>query len=269
MNNFRLLIRKNTPKLRDLLNNLGYHYNSSTDRIHSDGYIYITDFKYYVVFDTPANCIDCGEDEQMFIKYLYKHTECYIREHNKTELTINQKRLLENSIYGCLNPDINNFPVEELNAEIGQSTAIDNDILTEKTLCTVLCNISEERKEKYKDRIVFIKDIPVEKQKEFIECFKTNNEDTINTTLEIIMNDYSKDRTEIITPPTTVVKDDFDSNDNTMELFNFAYHLADTKYFDSIRNYGKSRRHTTKHQPTDKVKKKARKNNRRAKRHNR
>ena len=99
MNNFRLVIRKNIPKLRDLLNNLGYHYNSSTDRIHSNGYIYVTDFKYYIVFDIPANCIDCGEDEQTFIKYLYKHTECYIREHNKTELTINQKRLLENSYY--------------------------------------------------------------------------------------------------------------------------------------------------------------------------
>lgn len=112
MNNFRLIIRKNIPKLRNLLNNLGYHYNSSTDRINSDGYIYVTDFKYYIVFDTPTNCIDCGEDEKLFIKYLYKHTECYIREHNKTELTINQKRLLEECINGSLDSDNNNLPVE-------------------------------------------------------------------------------------------------------------------------------------------------------------
>ena len=268
MNNFRLLIRKNTPKLRDLLNNLGYHYNSSTNRIHSDGYIYITDFKYYIVFDTPANCIDCGEDEQMFIKYLYKHTECYIREHNKTELTINQKRLLENSIYGSLSVNNNNFPVEEIDAEIVQSAEIDNDILTEKTLCTVLCNISEDRKEQYKDRVVFIKDIPVEKQKEFIECFKSNDENVINTTLEIIMNDYSKDKIEIINPPTTVVENNIFDN-NTMELFNYAYHLTETKYLDGMRNYSKIRTHTTKHQPDKKSKKSARRNNRRAKRNNR
>lgn len=134
MNNFRLIIRKNIPKLRNLLNNLGYHYNSSRDRIHSDGYIYVTDFKYYIVFDTPTNCIDCGEDEQIFIKYLYKHTECYIREHNKTELTINQKRLLEKCINDGLNSDNNNLPVEiedNKNANITNGVIYDHSELDE------------------------------------------------------------------------------------------------------------------------------------------
>lgn len=117
MNNFRLVIRKNIPELRNLLNNLGYHYNSSRDRIHSDGYIYVTDFKYYIVFDIPVNCIDCGEDEQIFIKYLYKHNECYIREHNNYELTINQKRLLENYINAYLSIDNDSLPVEETDTE--------------------------------------------------------------------------------------------------------------------------------------------------------
>lgn len=164
------------------------------------------------------------------------------------------------------------LPVEkrdrEINLYFSDKLIKDDNILTEKTLCTVLCNLSEDRKEKYKDKIVFIKDIPTEKQKEFIECFKTNDEDVINTTLEIIMNDYSKDRTEIITPPTTVIKDNIFDN-NTMELFNYAYHLAENKYFDNIRKYGKNRSHTTKHQLDKKYKKSARRNNRRAKRNNR
>lgn len=167
------------------------------------------------------------------------------------------------------------LPVEKLDDEFSlcfsdKFIKDDNDILTEKTLCTVLCNLSEEHKEKYKDRIVFIKDIPTEKQHEFVELFKTNDKDTINTILEIIMNDYSKDKTEIITPPTTVIKDNiFDNNDNAMELFNYAYHLTETKYFDDMKKYGKNRNHTTKHQPDKKSKKSARRNNRRAKRNNR
>lgn len=70
------------------------------------------------------------------------------------------------------------------------------------------------------------------------------------------MNDYSKDKIEIINPPITVVKDNiFDDNDNTMELFNYAYHLTETKYFDDMKKYGKNRNHTTKHQPDKKSKK--------------
>ena len=91
MNNFRLLIRKNIPKLRNLLNNLGYHYNSSRDRIHSDGYIYVSNLRYYIIFDIPINCIDCGEDEELFLKYLCKHAAYYIRTYNKKELTTYQK----------------------------------------------------------------------------------------------------------------------------------------------------------------------------------
>lgn len=57
--------------------------------------------------------------------------------------------------------------------------------------------------------------------------------------------------------------------DNTITLFNYAYHLAQTKYFDGIKQYGKNRNHTTKHQLDKKSKKSARRNNRRAKRNNR
>ena len=57
--------------------------------------------------------------------------------------------------------------------------------------------------------------------------------------------------------------------DNTITLFNHAYYLAEHKYFDSIKQYGKNRNHTTKHQPDKKSKKSARRNNRRAKRNNR
>jgi hypothetical protein len=53
------------------------------------------------------------------------------------------------------------------------------------------------------------------------------------------------------------------------EILEFAYRMVGNAYFNRIGNSGKNRNHTTKHQPTDKVKKKARKNNRRAKRHNR
>lgn len=297
MNNFRLVIRKNTSELKNLLDNLGYHYNSSIDRINSDGYIYVTDFKYYIVFDIPANCIDCGKDEKLFIRYLYKHTECYIREHNKTELTINQKRLLENSIYGSLNPDNNSLPVEKMDTEVVPFTTIDNqgelikddtlfkidgefslcfsdnlikndnDILNEKTLCNVLLNLSEDNREKYKDRVVFVNEIPIEKQKEFIECFKTNDKDTINSTLQIIMNDYSKDKSEI-----------FAENKSTIsykhsEIFDVdtyrLYKRPDVPaiYCDTIGR--KNGSFTTKHKPDKKSKKSARRNNRRAKRNNR
>ena len=170
--------------------------------------------------------------------------------------------------------DNDSLPVEKRDREINlyfsdKLIKDGNDILTEKLFCTVLCNISEERKEKYKDKIVFIKDIPIEKQKEFIECFKSNNEDTINTTLEIIMNDYSKDKTEIIHSHPIIVEDN-NFNDNTMELINYNYHyyLKENEYFD-IKKYGKNRHHTTKHQPNKKSKKSARRNNRRAKRNNR
>lgn len=284
MNNFKLLIRKNIPKLRNLLDNLGYYYFSSIDRINSDGYIYITDFKYYIIFGTPINCIDCGEDEELFLKYLYNHTAYYFKTHNKTELTTYQKEFLKaysyvrNSIYGCLNSDNNNLPVEEVNVEIVPFTPIgnqeefikDNDKLITEQLDFILSDLSEDYREKYKDRVVFIKDIPVEKQKN-LSNVQTNDKDTINTTLEIIMNDYSKDKIEIINPPTTIIKDNiFDNNnDNGMILFNYAYHLVQNKYFDSMKNYGKNRNHTTKHQPDKKSKKSARRNNRRAKRNNR
>ena len=272
MNNFRLVIRKNTPKLRDLLDNLGYHYNSSTDRINADGYIYVTDFKYYIVFDIPTNCIDCGEDEQIFIKCLYKHTECYIREHNKIELTINQKRLLENSIYGCLNPDYNNLPVEKLDGEFSlcfsdKFIKDDNDILTEKTLCTVLLNLSKDYREKYKNKIVFIKDIPFEKQKEFIECFKTNDKNTINNTLEIIMNDYSKDKSEIFGENKNGIIYNHSKLDEVVTYHFYNRPNLPTVYCDTIGR--KNRNYTTKHQPDKKSKKSARRNNRRAKRNNR
>lgn len=166
----------------------------------------------------------------------------------------------------------NNLPVEEVNAEVVPFTAIgsqgelikdDNDVLTEKLFVMFLLNLSEDYREKYKDKVVFIKDIPIEKQKEFIECFKTNNKDTINTTLEIIMNDYSKDKIEIINPPITTITEE--------EILNFKYHLNNNvnRYYDNIKSYRKSHFHTTKHQPDKKSKKSARRNNRRAKRNNR
>ena len=169
------------------------------------------------------------------------------------------------------------LPVEEVDAEVVPFTAIgshgelikdDTDKLITKQLDFILSELSKDFKDKYKDKVVFIGGIPVEKQKEFIECFKTNDKDTINTTLKIIMNDYSKDKTEIITPPTTVVEDNIFDKDN-IELFNYAYHLTENKYFDAMKKYGKNRNHTTKHQPNKKSKKSARRNNRRAKRNNR
>lgn len=162
------------------------------------------------------------------------------------------------------------LPVEKLDGEFSlyfQDNLIkdNNDILTEKTLCTVLLNLSEDRREKYKDKVVFIKDIPVEKQKEFIECFKTNDKDVINTTLEIIMNDYSKDKSEIFTKNATIY--------NHSELdgvvtypFNKLPDLPVTFHNMVGHKYGKF---TTKQQPNKKSKKSARRNNRRAKRNNR
>lgn len=135
------------------------------------------------------------------------------------------------------------LPVEEVDAEVVPFTAIgnhgelikdDNDKLITKQLDFILSDLSKDFKDKYKDRVVFIDDIPVERQHEFVELFKTNDKDTINTTLEIIMNDYSKDKTEIITPPTTVIEDNIFDKDS-IELFNYAYHLTETKYFDNIK----------------------------------
>lgn len=190
------------------------------------------------------------------------------------------------------------LPVEEVNAEVVPFTAIgsrgqlikddtinkldsefnlcftdkfikdDNDIITEKTFCTVLCNLPEDFKNKYEDKVVFVNAIPIEKQKEFIECFKTNDKDIINTTLEIIMNDYSKDKIEFLNQSTTVVKDDIFDDNNAMELFNRLRRPIEPKYSD-INWYDKNRSHTTKHQPDKKSKKSARRNNRRAKRNNR
>lgn len=163
------------------------------------------------------------------------------------------------------------LPVEKLDEEF--SLCFSNKFIKDElkeTLYNVLSNFPEDYTEKYKDKVVFINAIPIEKQKEFIECFKTNDKDTINTTLEIIMNDYSKNKIEIITPPTTVIKDNiFDNDDNSMILFNYAYHLTENKYFDNMKKYGKTRNYTTKHQPDKKSKKSARRNNRRAKRNNR
>ena len=162
----------------------------------------------------------------------------------------------------------NSLPVEKLDGEFSlyfsdNLIKDDNDILTETTLHNLLLNLSEDNREKYKDRVVFINKIPIKKQKEFIECFKTNDKNTINTTLEIIMNDYSKDKIEIINPPITTI--------NEEEILNLKYHLNNNVniYYDNIKSYGKSRFHTTKHQPDKKSKKSARRNNRRAKRNNR
>lgn len=158
----------------------------------------------------------------------------------------------------------NNLPVEKLDGEFSLcfSDKFIKDELKE-TLYTILSNFPEDYTEKYKDKVVFINAIPIEKQKEFIECFKTNDKDTINTTLEIIMNDYSKDKIEIINPPITTI--------NKEEILNFKYHLNNNVniYYDNIKSYRKSHFHTTKHQPDKKSKKAARRNNRRAKRNNR
>lgn len=305
MNNFKLFIKKNTPKLRNLLDNLGYYYFSSIDRINSDGYIYITDFKYYIIFDTPVNCIDCGEDEELFLKYLYRHTVYYIKTNNKKELTSYQKAFLksynyaENSIYGCLNSDNNNLPVEEVDVEVVPFTAIgsqgelikddtmivdkldgefslcfsdnfikdDNDVLTEKNLYKVLYNLSKDYREEYKNRIVFIKDIPVEKQKEFIECFKTNDKDTINSTLQIIMNDYSKDKSEIFGENKSTISYEHSELFDTVTYPFYNRPNVPTTYCDTIGR--KNGSFTTKHKPNKKSKKSARRNNRRAKRNNR
>lgn len=166
----------------------------------------------------------------------------------------------------------NNLPVEEVNAEVVPFTAIgnhgqfiknDNDELITKQLDFILYDLAKDFKDEYKDKVVFINEIPIEKQKEFIECFKTNDKDTINTTLEIIINDYSKDKIEIINPPITTI--------NEEEILNFKYHLNNNVniYYDNIKSYRKSHFHTTKHQPDKKSKKSARRNNRRAKRNNR
>lgn len=165
----------------------------------------------------------------------------------------------------------NSLPVEKLDGEFSlyfsdNLIKDDNDILTETTLHNLLLNLSEDNRDKYKDKVVFIDEIPIKKQKEFIECFKTNNKDTINSTLEIIMNDYSKDKTEIIHSHPIIIKDDIFDNDS-IESFNYAYRLTETKYSDI--KYGKNRSHTTKHKPNKKSKKSARRNNRRAKRNNR
>lgn len=162
------------------------------------------------------------------------------------------------------------LPVEEVDAEVVPFTAIGyqgelikdgNDELITKRLNFILSDLSKDFKDKYKDKVVFIDEIPIEKQKEFIECFKTNNKDIINTTLEIIMNDYSKDKIEIIHSHPTVVKDGiFDD---------YAYHLTETKYFYNVKKYVKNHNHTIKHKQNKKSKKSARRNNRRAKRNNR
>lgn len=173
----------------------------------------------------------------------------------------------------------NSLPVEEVDAEVVPFTAMgsqgelikdDNDELITKQLDFILSDLSKDFKDKYKDKVVFIDAIPVEKQHEFVELFKTNDKETINTTLEIIMNDYSKDKTEIIHSHPIIIEDNiFDDNDNAMELFNYAYHLTETKYFDDMKKYGKNCIHTTKRQPSKKSKKSARRNNRQAKRNNR
>ena len=156
------------------------------------------------------------------------------------------------------------LPVEYLNGEFGlafSSTFTKN----EKTFCKVLCNIPEDFKDKYKDKVLLVNTIPVEKQKEFIECFKTNDKDTINTTLEIIMNDYSKYKTEIFAENKNATIYDHSEISDTL-MFPF-YKRPDLPVI--FTNKRKSRHHTTKHQPNKKSKKSARRNNRRAKRNNR
>ena len=63
------------------------------------------------------------------------------------------------------------------------------------------------------------------------------------------------------------------NDDNLNQIMRQYYGIHDFKRLPNVdyvdNHFGKSRYHTTKHQPTDKVKKKARKNNRRAKRNNR
>ena len=159
------------------------------------------------------------------------------------------------------------LPVEYLNGEFGLAFS-STFINSEKTLCKALCNLSEDFKDNYKDKVVLVNAIPVEKQIEFIECFKTNDKDTINNTLEIIMNDYSKDKIEFLNQSTTVIDDTFDHDNINMLLSNHFNRLPETKYHD-MKMYGKPRNHTIKHQPDKKSKKSARRNNRRAKRNNR
>ena len=63
------------------------------------------------------------------------------------------------------------------------------------------------------------------------------------------------------------------NDDNLNEIMRQYYGIHDFKRLPNVdyidNRFGKSRHYTTKHQPTDKVKKKARRNNRRAKRNNR
>ena len=168
------------------------------------------------------------------------------------------------------------LPVEVVDAEVVPFTAIgnngelikdDNDILTEKTLCNVLLNLSEDHREKYKDRVVFIKDIPVEKQHEFVELFKTNDKETINTTLEIIMNDYSKDKTEIFIENKNGIIYDHSELD---EVVTYPFYKRPDLPVTFCNMIGrKCGNFTKKHQPNKKSKKSARRNNRRAKRNNR
>lgn len=170
----------------------------------------------------------------------------------------------------------NSLPVEEVDTEVVPFTAIgnhgelikdDNDELTSKQLDFILSELSKDFKDKYEDRVVFIEDIPVEKQKEFIECFKTNDKDTINTTLEIIMNDYSKDKSEIFAENKSTIIYDHSELD---EVVTYPFYKRPDLPVTFCNMIGrKCGNFTTKHQPNKKSKKAARRNNRRAKRNNR
>ena len=63
------------------------------------------------------------------------------------------------------------------------------------------------------------------------------------------------------------------NDDNLNQIMYQYYGIRDFKRLPNVdyidNRFSKSRHYTTKHQPTDKVKKKARRNNRRAKRNNR
>lgn len=63
------------------------------------------------------------------------------------------------------------------------------------------------------------------------------------------------------------------NDDNLNQIMRQYYGIHDFKRLPNVdyidNRFGKSRHYTTKHQPTDKTKKKARRNNRRAKRNNR
>lgn len=170
----------------------------------------------------------------------------------------------------------NSLPVEEVDAEVVPFTTIgsqgelikdDNDKLITEQLNFILSDLAKDFKDEYKDKVVFINEIPIEKQKEFIECFKINDKDTINSTLQIIMNDYSKDKSEIFAENKSTISYEHSELDEVVTFPFYKRPDVPTIYCDMIGR--KCSSFTKKHQPNKKSKKAARRNNRRAKRNNR